>query len=110
MPNHVHVLVTPSSGHGLSDIVHTWKSWSAKVANRVLGRTGVFWQREYFDRLIRDERHFAAALSYIEENPVKAGLCDSQQAWRYGSARRRAPRGGALLGLRRQGGCDSLEG
>ena len=49
MPNHVHVLVTASSGHGLSDIVHTWKSWSAKVANRVLGRTGVFWQREYFD-------------------------------------------------------------
>ncbi|HYU17687.1 MAG TPA: transposase [Chloroflexota bacterium] len=88
MPNHVHVLITPRPGFRLSDIVQAWKSWSAKTANRILGRSGPFWQRDYFDRFIRDDEHFRAALDYIEENPVKAGLCDVPEGWRWSSARR----------------------
>ena len=59
----------------LAGIVHSWKSYSATMANRVLGRTGSFWSREYFDRVIRDEAHYANAVSYAAMNPVKAGLC-----------------------------------
>ncbi len=87
MPNHVHVVCTPLHGHTLAAIAHTWKSYTATVANKVLGRNGPFWQREYFDRAIRDERHFRATVSYVEANPVVAGLCEHPAAWPFGSAR-----------------------
>jgi len=86
MPNHVHALLTPRSGESLSEILHSWKSFTANKANKVLGRTGTFWQREYFDRFVRDKEHFASAFVYIENNPVKAGLCSAPSEWRYGSA------------------------
>jgi len=86
MPNHVHVLVTPKAEYLLSQLVHTWKSYSAKQVNRVLGRVGAVWQREYFDRAIRDERHFTAAVEYVHQNPVKAGLVDRAERWRWSSA------------------------
>ena len=93
MPNHVHVLLRPLSGHDLAGIVQSWKSFTAKQANRVLGLTGHFWQKEYFDRYVRSERHFAASVSYIERNPVKAGLCPSREAWEFGSAAARMSEG-----------------
>jgi REP element-mobilizing transposase RayT len=40
----------------------------------VLERTGNLWQRDYFDRLIRDEKHFANCVRYIRRNPEKASL------------------------------------
>ena len=52
MPNHVHVLITPSAGYALSAITHSWKSFTAKQANKMLARTGAFWATEYFDRAI----------------------------------------------------------
>jgi REP element-mobilizing transposase RayT len=89
MPNHVHVIATPLLDNTLSNIVHSWKSFTAKEANRVLNRTGPFWWREYFDRAIRDETHFANAIAYTDMNPVKAKLCTSPEEWRFSSARRR---------------------
>jgi REP element-mobilizing transposase RayT len=86
MPNHVHVLVETMPGHVLGDVVQSWKSFTAKEANRILGRNGKFWMADYFDRFIREERHLAAARSYIRANPVKAGLCNREQGWRFGSA------------------------
>jgi len=87
MPNHVHTLIETIEGHPLDRIVHSWKSYSAQQANRILGRTGRFWFREYFDRYIRDERHFASAVRYIHNNPVKAGLVESPEDWPFSSAR-----------------------
>lgn len=86
MPNHVHVLLTPQLGESLSQILHSWKSFTAKKANSIIGRTGSFWQREYFDRAIRSEEHFVAAIQYIENNPVKAGLCKAPADWHFSSA------------------------
>lgn len=86
MPNHVHVLIEMLEGYALSDIVHSWKSYTAKEANRILGRTGQFWFREYFDRYIRDERHFANTIQYIHNNPVNAGLVDRAEDWPFSSA------------------------
>jgi REP element-mobilizing transposase RayT len=86
MPNHVHVLYTPQAGWELSQIAHSWKSYTANACNKALGRKGEFWQREPFDRYIRDEKHFANAVRYIENNPVKAGLCEKPEDWRWSSA------------------------
>jgi putative DNA methylase len=76
MPNHVHVMIEMIRGFTLSNIMHSWKSFSAKKANKILNRSGEFWMSEYFDRFIRDERHFYATKTYILNNPVKAGLCE----------------------------------
>ncbi|MBX9578808.1 MAG: transposase [Gemmataceae bacterium] len=89
MPNHVHALFTPAPGRSLSDIVGSWKSFTSKEANKLLGRGGRFWQEDYFDRYVRNEHHFDRVVGYIEANPVKAGLCPAAEDWPLGSARRR---------------------
>jgi putative DNA methylase len=81
MPNHVHVLFQLIEPNILSSILHSWKSYSAHQANKVLGRTGEFWQHEYFEVLIRSERQKEYVLRYILNNPVKAGLCKEVSAW-----------------------------
>jgi len=92
MPNHVHVIAELFEGNALSAVVHSWKSWTAQRANEVLGRSGAFWFREYRDRFIRDALHREAAIRYVENNPVKAGLVDRAEDWRWGSARRKINR------------------
>jgi putative DNA methylase len=99
MPNHVHVLATPLGTHSLSEILQVWKSFTARKANEILRRKGTFWAPEYFDRAIREEVHFENALAYVVMNPVKAGLCDAPEEWRFSSVWRgragevaRAPR------------------
>jgi putative DNA methylase len=86
MPNHVHVLVTPLGHNKISAIIQSWKSFTAKKANALLGRTGMFWSREYFDRAIRNEAHYDNAVAYFAMNPVKAGLCTEPENWRFSSA------------------------
>ena len=90
MPNHVHTVLMPLDGHTLGAIIQTWKSFSAKHANRLLRRSGRFWHKDYFDRFIRDEGHLERTISYIENNPVKAGLASSATEWRWSSGRLRA--------------------
>lgn len=71
MPNHVHVLVKPLPGHGLVDILHSWKSYTANQLNRRLGRTGQLWQHESYDHIVRNDRAMDAIRRYIRENPKK---------------------------------------
>ncbi|MFH1176120.1 MAG: transposase [Acidobacteriota bacterium] len=86
MPNHVHAMIETTPGHTLDQVLHSWKSFTAKQANRLLDLTGTFWQAEYHDRFIRDEEHFARAKQYIEHNPVQPGLVASADRWRWSSA------------------------
>jgi tRNA threonylcarbamoyl adenosine modification protein (Sua5/YciO/YrdC/YwlC family) len=87
MPNHVHVIVRPMGEHMLSDILRSWKSFTARVANRLLKRTGEFWQRESYDHLIRNEDDFRHHIRYVLENPDKAGL----KAWPWAGLRNHRP-------------------
>jgi REP element-mobilizing transposase RayT len=89
MPNHVHVLIETFTGFPLDKVLHSWKSFTAQKANELLGRKGPFWARDYYDRYIRDDQHFAQTVAYIEQNPVKAGLAETAAAWRYSSAARK---------------------
>jgi putative transposase len=86
MPNHVH-LVVDVWGTPLSKLLRLWKGGSARAANLMLRRRGQFWEREYFDTLIRDDEHLRRAIRYTEANPVKAGLVSERKAWRWSSAR-----------------------
>ncbi len=86
MPNHLHFLATPCAGIELSEIQHSLKSYTAHEANKILGRTGQFWQVEAFDRFIRNHDHYIKTIAYIENNPVKAGLCRAPEEWPFSSA------------------------
>ncbi len=86
MPNHVHLLLRPSENIALEDIMHSIKSYTALKINRLLNRTGKFWQEDYFDRYIRNYEHFEKTISYIELNPVKAKLCEKSSDWKFSSA------------------------
>jgi REP element-mobilizing transposase RayT len=87
MPNHVHVLIEIFVGFPLDTIIHSWKSYTANEANKLLKRTGPFWFREYFDRYIRNKQHFANAVRYIHRNPLEAGLVEKAEDWTFSSAR-----------------------
>jgi putative transposase len=108
MPNHVHVLFQPINGWEVSKIVASWKKFTARRihawerqspdwqqfrdfapgnANLLIGGSGsVVWHREYWDRFIRNQRHFEQAVSYIHLNPVKAGLVATAEGWHWSSA------------------------
>ena len=85
VPNHAHMLLTPCPGQELSDILQSLKSYTANEANKLLQRKGQFWQPESFDRWVRDADHFAKVIAYIENNPVKAHLCEQPEDWPYSS-------------------------
>jgi putative transposase len=74
MPNHVHALLVQNSKYPLEDLLRSWKTFSARAINRLRGRSGTLWQRSYFDRLLRDEKHFQNCVRYIRRNPQKVCL------------------------------------
>ncbi len=69
MPNHVHVLMTPTDGNMVQGIVGAWKSASSHAINTLLGRRGIVWEHESFDHLVRNSDEFKGCLQYIADNP-----------------------------------------
>ncbi len=83
MPNHVHLVIEPTGEQSLSDVLQGIKSASVHAINQRLGRHGVLWQRESYDHLIRNDEDFARCCEYVRQNPVKAGLSQSPEAYPY---------------------------
>ena len=80
MPDHVHVILrplesSPNDWHGLPDILHSIKSYTAHAINTLRNTTGPVWQDESYDRIIRDADEFDEKANYVFENPARAGLC-----------------------------------
>ncbi|HNX34690.1 MAG TPA: hypothetical protein PKM57_08685 [Kiritimatiellia bacterium] len=83
LSNHMHLLMRSGEGRSgelLADLGQ-YKSYVARQANRILGRTGAFWAREGFDHWCRDEAKVIGVARYICENPVKAGLTKNWADW-----------------------------
>ena len=91
MPNHVHVVLKPHVP--MPDVMRWLKSRTSRVANRMLERTGAFWQDESFDRWIRSPGELDEVIRYVEANPVKAGFVTSAENWPWSSARFKAAAG-----------------
>jgi putative transposase len=88
MPNHVHVLFMVRDVP-MSQLLDAWKGFTAKKANKLLGRKGTFWQGDYWDTYMRDDEHESRTRRYIERNPTSAKLVSLAKEWPYGSARLR---------------------
>jgi REP element-mobilizing transposase RayT len=69
MPNHVHVIVKPLGEYGLSEILHTWKSYTSKQILKLTGRKAPLWMDESFDHIIRSWEQLERFRRYIRENP-----------------------------------------
>ena len=74
MPNHIHIVIKQLDD--LVKIVKYIKGKSAIQANKFLGKKGKFWLDGYFDKAIRDEKHFNTVCEYVLNNPIKANLAD----------------------------------
>lgn len=86
MPDHVHLLLQPwqkseSEYWSLSSILHSIKSYSAKQIPKVMNHLGKVWQDGRYDEMIRSEEEFRAKWKYIRQNPVKAGLSPTPEAY-----------------------------
>jgi putative transposase len=95
MPSHFHWLfrplddwaaTLPAETSAREVIMHSVKSFTAHQCNQILHLSGPFWQQESFDHCVRDEEELERIFDYIENNPVKAGLCKYQEEWPYSSA------------------------
>jgi type I restriction enzyme R subunit len=74
MPNHVHLLAAFPDDASLLKQCESWKHFTATKINRILGRTGRFWQQDGFDHLVRSSEQFEYLRRYIANNPSRAGL------------------------------------
>ncbi len=109
MSNHVHVVFTPLAVpslktdvvnsaedtaqtkdlcyNTLSSIMQSLKGYTARKANRLLGRSGAFWQQESYDHVVRDAAEWQRTIVYVLNNPVKAGLVDRWEKWQWSYCR-----------------------
>jgi putative transposase len=83
MPNHVHSVVRVlEEAPPLVKTLQRLKSYTATQANKILGRTGAFWQAESYDHVVR-KGELERVLAYVLDNPVKAGLVEDWEQWPY---------------------------
>ncbi|HKP67974.1 MAG TPA: hypothetical protein VJV05_01745 [Pyrinomonadaceae bacterium] len=101
MANHGHVLFTPflneqslteirdpilryeSNAPTLGAIMRSFKGYTAREANKILGRSGQFWDAESYDHEVRNGIAFRRIEKYILNNPVKAGLVRDWRDWKW---------------------------
>ena len=85
MANHMHVLLFPLVPP--NKLLQSLKGFTAQEANRLLGRTGnPFWQPETYDHWVRNDEEWRKIASYIENNPVKAGIVSRAEEYPWSSA------------------------
>lgn len=78
MNNHVHILF--KALESLSKVIQMIKGVSAKKINELLCQKGKFWADDYYDKAIRDEKHFWVVYEYIKNNPLKISEINNSEA------------------------------
>ena len=86
MPDHLHLLLTPSSTTSLERAVMLIKGGSSHEIHRARGHKMEIWQTGFHDWTIRDETDYQSKREYIWMNPVNARLVEKPEDWRFGSA------------------------
>lgn len=85
MPNHVHLILVPADADGLrAALADAHRRYSRRI-NFAHGWTGYLWQGR-FASYPMDDAHLIAAIRYVEQNPVAAGLVPHAEQWRWSSA------------------------
>ena len=90
MPNHVHLLVTPESGQGISRVMQSLGRRYVQYFNYRYQRTGTLWEGRYKATLVDTEQYLLTCYRYIELNPVRAGMIGHPADYRWSSFRHNA--------------------
>ncbi|MCA2989941.1 MAG: transposase [Gemmatimonas sp.] len=77
MANHVHLLITPLRADGLGRLTQWMGAKYVRWFNQRHGRTGTLWEGRFRSSVITSARYFLTCSRYIDQNPVRAGLCTS---------------------------------
>jgi REP element-mobilizing transposase RayT len=77
MPNHIHLLIQQNKE--LKSIMQILKGGLSFKINSKLNRKGALWDSNYFDKVIRSEKHFRLTYNYIKNNAIKARLNDASK-------------------------------
>ena len=83
MPNHLHLLASPSDSTGLARMMQWVGRYYVPYFNHKHGRSGTLWQGRYRTSVIDSEQYFITCSRYIELNPLRAGmvLSPADYAW-----------------------------
>ena len=76
MPDHLHAIMSFSPEIGMKDTMNHWKRYTCKNGN-------IQWQRDFFDHRLRANESYMEKAHYIRMNPVRAGLIERPEDWRY---------------------------
>jgi REP element-mobilizing transposase RayT len=76
MPDHIHMIACFPVEPGMSRVVGNWKAYLAR-------HHGIRWQANYFDHRLRNDDEYVEKAHYIRMNPVRAGLCQSPEEWKW---------------------------
>lgn len=87
MPNHVHLLFTPLSTEGCTDLMRELGQRYVQYFNRSHGRTGTLWEGRFRSSLVESAHYVLACYRYIELNPVRAGLASAPEPYAWSSHR-----------------------
>lgn len=85
MPNHWHLVLWPDQDDAVSAYIHWLTGAHACYFNARHGLTGHVYQGRFRDVRVRDERHLLTLLSYVEANPIRAGLVERAELWHWSS-------------------------
>jgi putative transposase len=87
MPNHVHLLVTPAAGDGVSAMMQEVGRRYVRLFNDTHERTGTLWEGRFKAAMVDSERYFLTCQRYVELNPVRAALVTNPQDYAWSSHR-----------------------
>lgn len=85
MTNHVHLLLTPSTGNGVSSLMQSIGRRYVRYVNKTYRRTGTLWEGRFKHSLIQDDSYYLICSRYIELNPVRAGMVEVPEDYRWSS-------------------------
>jgi REP-associated tyrosine transposase len=86
MPNHFHLLITPSADISIQRAMQFIKGGYSFRAKKELGFQGELWQKSFYDHRVRDWEELVRFRNYVHDNPVRRGLAASACEYPYSSA------------------------
>jgi REP element-mobilizing transposase RayT len=85
MPDHWHALNGLTQPLTISQVMHDVKKLSARKLNGQRRTSGPLWQHQFWDRFLRHQKELIERLEYMHRNPVRRGLVNRPEDWRWSS-------------------------
>jgi putative transposase len=83
MPDHLHLLLVSEGTAPLVDFMRAFKHRSGYHCKKLLGWDGSFWQKSYYDHVVRSEERLETVAAYVWANPVRAGLVEDAEDYAF---------------------------